>query len=256
MPILAIAPKSDEEPSPLNARSFALLLLVPFGLAACGSHAPFVTTTGTLPSNAVMTVRVLRGQVSAYKPAVGDPPDRFTVSATALGPQLPAAPTIRRQGNGLLVDARAPLRNLLVRVPQNVNLNVDSQSGDVDATEISGNVDVHAGQGNVKVMIAGYAQASTQRGQISITMGSTSWPGVLTYRNQNGDVEVWVTETAKFHIHMHTDDGMLFTDFPLRGSAKGKGETIDGLVNGGANRGIDIEVKRGDIRLLSLHPEA
>ena len=105
-------------------------------------------------------------------------------------------------------------------------------------------------------MIAGYAQASVTKGQISVTMGSTTWPGVLTFRNQDGDVEVWVTETAKFRVHLHTGDGMLFTDFPLHGTSSGTGETIDGVVNGGAARAIDIDVKRGNIRLLSLHPEA
>ncbi|MHB8147067.1 MAG: DUF4097 family beta strand repeat-containing protein [Vulcanimicrobiaceae bacterium] len=236
-------------------RSIGLLLLTALGLASCGSHTPYITTTGTLPANAIMTVEVAHAEINAYKPAAGDPADRFTVSATALGPNSPAPPTIRRTGNGIVVDARAPLRNLLVRVPTNVNLNVDSRRGDVDITEISGNADVHAGTGSVDIMIAGYAQASVTSGQIAVTMGSTSWPGVLEFRNGNGDVEVWVTQTAKFRVHLHTDDGTLFTDFPLRGTASGKSETIDGVVNGGADRAIDIEVERGDIRLLSLHPE-
>ena len=240
----------------LNQRSIVLLLLAATGLASCGSHTPYVTTTGTLPPNAIMTVRAVQAGINAYKPAVGQPDDLFTVSATALGGVPPEAPTIRHAGNGIVVDARAPLRNLLLRVPANVNLNVDSQRGDVDVTEISGNVDVHAGVGSVDVMIAGYAQASVAKGQISVTMGSTTWPGVLTFRNRDGDVEVWVTETAKFRVHMHTGDGMLFTDFPLHGTSSGTGETIDGVVNGGAARAIDIDVKRGNIRLLSLHPEA
>ena len=237
-------------------RPLVLLLLVLPALVSCGSHTPYITTTGTLPPNAIMTVEAVHAEINAYKPAQGEPADQFTVSATALGPNLPPPPTIRHAGNGIVVNAGAPLRNLLVRVPKNVNLNVDSQRGDVDITEISGNADVHAGVGSIDIMIAGYAQASVKSGEVAVTMGSTSWPGVLEFRNGNGDIEVWVTETAKFRVHLHTDDGMLFTDFPLRGSSSGTSETINGVVNGGAARAIDIRVKRGDIRLLSLHPEA
>jgi hypothetical protein len=49
---------------------------------------------------------------------------------------------------------------------------------------------------------------------------------------------------------------MLFTDFNLRGTSQGRSETIDGDVNGGGTRSIDIETQAGAIRLLKLHPQA
>ena len=201
-----------------------------------------------------MTVRVTHANVDIFKPAFGDPADRYTVSATA--PDLPAAPSVVRRGNGLLVDAPSEIASLLVRVPTDVTLDVNSEFGDVNVTDISGNANIHAGSGSVQVMLGGWTQASVRRGSISATMGSTTWPGVLKFSDARGDIIIWLTETAKFHVHMHTDRGILFSDFGLRGTSQGESETIDADVNGGGPRGLDIEVKQGNIRLMRLHPEA
>jgi DUF4097 and DUF4098 domain-containing protein YvlB len=143
-----------------------------------------------------------------------------------------------------------------VRVPQGVDLVVHSQSGNVNVTDISGNVDVTATNGNVKIMITGHAQATTQTGNIDLTMGATSWPGTLRSSSRNGDVTVYVPETASFHVRMHTDDGTLFTDFGLTGTSTGSNETIDAAVNGGGTSGLDLESTRGTVRLLRLTPQA
>jgi DUF4097 and DUF4098 domain-containing protein YvlB len=105
-------------------------------------------------------------------------------------------------------------------------------------------------------MVTGQAQASTTNGSIDATMGATSWPGTLHFSAQNGDVTVYVPQTAAFHAHLHTDDGTLFTDFDLRGTSQGNSETIDAPVNNGSSFGLDLESKRGTVRLLRLTPQA
>ena len=204
-----------------------------------------------------MTVLVSKADLNAYKPAVGDPSDRFTVSASVQSNHAqPPAPVIRRAGNGITISAPDALGQLLVRVPDRVNLIVDSKNGAVNVTDVSGNVDVNATKGDVRIMVAGYAQASTEDGHLSVTSGATEWPGTLKYYNGNGDTEIYIPAIAKFHVRMHTDDGTLFTDFGLRGTSQGTSETIDGTVNGGGSQNVDIEAKRGTIRLLRLAPQA
>ncbi len=202
-----------------------------------------------------MTVMVSNADVNAYKPAAGEPSDRFTVAATAPSSE-PPAPKIRRAGNGIVITAPDPLAQLLIRVPDRVNLVVDSKSGAVNVTDVTGNVDVSAGKGDVRVMVPGYAQASTQNGHLAVTFGATNWPGTLKFYNGNGDIEVYIPEIAKFHVRMHTDNGTLFSDFGLKGTSEGTAETIDGPVNGGGVQGVDIEAKHGTIRLLRLAPQA
>jgi hypothetical protein len=203
-----------------------------------------------------MTINVTDATLSAYQPAAGEARNRFTISATAQTKSPPAPPKIRPAGKGIEVDASQPLQSLLVRVPDGVDLVVDSKQGDVNVTDVKGTAHIAAAGGNVRVFMRdGYAEAATQRGNVSVAMGATSWPGTLHFSAQNGDVEISVEETAAFHVHLHTDSGTLFTDFNLRGTSSGSSETIDGAVNGG-NRRIDVEVTRGSIRLLRLHAQS
>jgi hypothetical protein len=240
-------------------KRYAPLLLLAFvACSGSGNLAPYATSIGNLKPGSVMVVNVASGVLNAFKPAQGDPEDRFTIAATAAtgASPMPAAPRIRPNGNGIVVDATAPLANLLVRVPQGVDLVVNSRSGNVNVTDISGNVQVHAGTGDVKIMVAGRAQATTEKGSIDATMGPNAWPGTLQFSSGDGDVTVYVLETAAFHARLHTDDGTLFTDFDLRGTSQGNNETIDAPVNGGGAFGVDIETKHGTARLLRLAPQA
>jgi hypothetical protein len=237
-------------------KRIAFFLLV--AVVACEAQPfPYATTVGVLRPGSTMTVHVRDAVINAFKPEQGDPSDRFTIVPSALAKSSPPpAPRIRPSGAGIVVDAPERLANLLVRVPSGVNLVVQSVRGNVNVTDISGNVDVSASQGDVKVMVSSYAQANTRSGEIEVTMGATHWPGTLHFSAQSGDVTVYVPETAKFHARLHTDDGTLFTDFDLRGTSHGNNETIDAPVNGGSGFGVDLESKRGTVRLLRLTPQA
>lgn len=231
------------------------LLLLPL-LAACSTQAPYVTTVGLLKPGATLAVRVADATVNAYQPKSGQRRSIFTIEATALPKATPPpAPRLRKAPLGVIVSAPAPLASLLVRVPDRVNLLVDSQSGDVNVTDIAGNARVIAQRGNVRLMLPGYAQAAVGQGNLSVTMGASQWPGTLRFSVQRGDVEIRVNATAGFHVRLHALNGTLFTDFPLRGTSQGTSETIEGDVNGGGPQSIRVETGTGAIRLLKLQPQ-
>lgn len=216
---------------------------------------PYATTIGLLQPGSTMTVHLAGGTLNAYHPASGEPRNRFTIAATARkGASPPAAPQLRGHGGGVMVAA-GNLGELLVRVPDGVSLDVDVRDGDVHVTDITGNARIAAGKGNVDVMLPGYTQAQTGSGYVSVRMGATDWPGTLRFRSGRGDVEVWIRDSASFHAHLHTDNGVIFTDFSLRGTSRGRSETIDGDVNGGGPHGVDLETSAGAIRLMQLHPQ-
>jgi hypothetical protein len=235
-------------------RSIVVVWLL--ALAACSAPAPYATTVGILKPGDTMTIRVSKATVNAFQPATGEARNRFTVAATALAKTTPAAPKMRPERNGVRVESDDPLGTLLVRVPDGVDVDIDSHDGDVHVTNIQGNARVRALSGNVQIILPGYAQATVGTGRLSVTMGALAWPGTLHFSTGNGDVELWVNENAKFHVRMHTGNGTLFSDFDLRGSSAGTAETIDTDVNGGGTQGIDIETAAGAIRLLKLHPES
>jgi Putative adhesin len=232
------------------------LAIVLFALTACSSASPFSTTIGVLKPGDRMSVHVAQGTVNVFQPETGEPRDRFTVSAVALAKTAPAGPQMRPDKSGARVEVTQPLDSLLVRIPDGVDLDLDSGGGDVHVTNIQGNARVHAAHGNVQIILPGYVEARVGTGRLSVTMGAMQWPGTLHFSTESGDIEVWVNENAKFHVRMHTDNGTLFSDFDLRGSSAGTAETIDTDVNGGGPQSIDIESKAGAIRLLKLHPEA
>ncbi len=219
--------KAAEQRSAPVVKGCPLLLLL--ALWGCASASPYVTTVGALKPGTTMTVLVDRATVNAYQPAAGQPRSVFTISATAQskGPQ-PAAPRLHPGPNGIVVSAPPVLASLLVRVPDGVQLVVDSHNGDVNVTDITGNARITADRGNVTVMLPGYAQAAVGEGNIAVTMGATDWPGTLHFCSGHGDVELWINPKAAFSVHLHTDNGTLFTDFGLRGTSQGGSETIDG----------------------------
>jgi hypothetical protein len=217
---------------------------------------PYVTTVGVLEPGKVLTVRVDQGTLSAYQPAANQRRDLFTISATASGKgALPPAPQIRAVAGGVTVRTHGNLGSLLVRVPDGVNFIVQSRSGDVNVTDISANVNVMAAHGNVDVKVPGYAQAAVGDGNLSVMIGALNWPGTLRFSTRRGDIEVWISTKAAFGVHLHTDNGQLFSDFGLQGTANGHAETIDGEVNGGSAQRVDVETSAGGIRLLRLSPQ-
>ena len=232
-----------------------LLLLLPALLTACSTPAPYATTVGILKPGKTMTVRVENATVNVYQPASGQRRDSFTIEATAPRGSPPPAPRVRAVAGGVAVSAKGRLATLLVRVPDGTSLSVESERGDVNVTDISGNARVTAGSGNVRIMLPGYAQAAVGNGTVAVTMGATQWPGTLRFSSGGGDVEVRISAKASFNAHLHTDSGTLYTDFGLRGTSNGSAETIDGSVNGGGGHGIDIRTSSGAVRLLKLQPQ-
>jgi hypothetical protein len=242
----------------VNRCLLLLAALVPAALAAagCSSLSPYVTTVGVLKPPATLTVRVGNAPVSVFAPAAAQHRDLFTISATAIPKGTPPPPPrMMPAARGVVLDAPNRLAALLVRVPDGVNVAIESRNGDVNVTDITGNARVAAAAGNVTVMLPGYAQAAVGRGNLSITMGATRWPGTLHFSSQRGDIALWISGKAACTVHLHTDDGTLFTDFGLLGVSSGRAETIDGNVNGGGASHIDVEATSGAIRLLRLQPQ-
>ncbi len=233
------------------------VLLLPLGvLIGCHGASPYATTVGVLKPGATLTVHIGHATLNAYQPENGQRRELFTVAATAMAKGTPPpAPRLRVTRGGVLVDAPGALASLLVRVPDGANLDVRSDDGDVNVTDIRGNARVAAAHGNVTLMLPGYAEATVGQGNLTVTIGSLDWPGILHFSTSRGDVVLRIPAAASFGVHLHTDDGTLFTDFGLRGTSQGRSETIDGTVNGDASRRVDVEAGSGAIRLLRLQPQ-
>lgn len=234
-----------------------LLLLSFLALTGCGSSlTAYATSTGTLPAGSTFAVTSAGSQIDVYKPAVGQTPSTYTVIESAVPGSYPATRDLTIAPRSAKLDVAPFYNQVLVRVPDRVALSIHATKGTINVTDISGPSVVSTGDGEVKIMVPGYAQASSGSGNVTVFMGATQWPGTLHFATTKGDAEVWINATAQFHIRMHTARGTIFTDFPVTGTSNGESETIDSIVGGGhPKQSIDIEVADGGIRLLQLKPQ-
>ena len=227
------------------------LLLPLFLLAACAAPPPNFKQTGVFPPGATIVARNISGNIEGYAPERGQPADMYTVAA--YGP--PGSITLNKAP--LLVTAKAniPGVNFLVRGPKGGSMDLSTGVGNIHVGDFEGIVNAHTGRGDISMLIPMYGSASIGTGNMSVIFASTDWPGTLHFTIGNGNVELYVNEHAQAHVRLHTDNGSLFTDFPLRGTSHGNNETIDGVINGGGPRSIDVWVHNGLIRLLQLKPQ-
>ena len=220
---------------------------------ACAAQAPTIRRDGVFPPGAAIVVNNVQGDIDAFAPERGQPADRYTVAAYEPSSTLSVSIVQKH----LLIDARAvsPGVRFLVRGPAGATMNLNTDNGSIMVADFEGTVNAHVGEGNIKMLIPQYGNASIGTGNISVIFASTDWPGTLHFSAQRGNIELYVNENAKAHVRMHTDDGTVYSDFPLRGTSHGNNETIDAPINGGGPRSIDVEVAIGSIRLMQLKPQ-
>ncbi len=226
-----------------------LLLFV--SLCACSSPSPSVTRTGSLATGGTITVSAVAGNIDAYPPAVGEARDQWMVETRVS--QGIAAPRMALTPGSVQVAGHA---DYLIRVPKNVSFDARTTRGSINISDVDAPVNAESDDGTIHIQIPGYANARTNRGNISATFSDLNWPGTLHFSSANGDIEVWVPAVVNAHVHLHTGRGTIFSDFGIRGSARGTAETIDAQIgNATQKHGIDIEIKSGSIRLLRLIPQ-
>lgn len=235
----------------MTCTRIGLLLLVVAG--GCASPAPGVEQTGTLQAGGVINVLNRRGNVSLYAPARGQPPSAFTLDASGAEVQRDVA--VRRSGNRIAIATRGLGSDLLIRGPKATVVNVTAASGTINAADFEGVVNATTGRGDIKMLLPQYGNANAGTGNVSVIFASTTWPGTLHFSAARGDVELYVNQTAAARIHLRALNGTIFTDFPLKGRAHGASEEIEGAINGGAKRAIDVLARDGSIRLLQLKPQ-
>jgi hypothetical protein len=230
------------------------LLLSLFLITACAGSPPVIKKTGVLPAGATIVIHNAQGDIDAYAPERSQPADEYTIAAYASSNSL--APDVKTQGLLIRADAASPGVRFLVRGPKGGAMDLSTQKGNINVADFEGIVNAHTGNGDIKMLIPMYGNASIGTGNMSVIYASTDWPGTLHFSTVNGNVELYVNQNAKAKVRLHTDDGNIFSDFPgLRGTSQGNNETIQSFINGGGPRSIDVEVKTGSIRLMQLKPQ-
>lgn len=161
-----------------------------------------------------------------------------------------------------------------VRVPRSgVQIErVSTASGDVNATDLSGRVNLSTASGDVTLQgVSGEIEASTASGRVRVTNAS----GAVRASSASGDVEVEIarlegTRDLRFssasgnvrvrlpgdldaRVHLSTASGSIETDFPIevKRHEHGGGSSARGQLGGGS-RSVRISTASGDVSLKTL----
>lgn len=140
-----------------------------------------------------------------------------------------------------------------VRVPAGVRFIGRTANGNVSAKSLGSNVEAYTVNGNVKVSTAGYAQARTVNGSISVACGRADWNEALEFNTVNGSIELSLPETAQTEIQARTVNGAISTELPLFVRGELSTRRLSGAIGGNgesrSGRQLKMETVNGSIHV-------
>jgi hypothetical protein len=135
-----------------------------------------------------------------------------------------------------------------VRIPRGVTFAPRTVNGDVEATDLEGDVDARTVNGSVQVSTSGHAQAQTVNGSIRARAGRADWTGDAEFKTVNGSITVTLPSSTAADVRAETVNGEIETDFPLTVTGRFSRRRLSGTIGGGG-RALELETVNGSIHL-------
>jgi hypothetical protein len=137
-----------------------------------------------------------------------------------------------------------------IEVPTGCSFFGGTIAGSVEAAGLAGYVHARTLAGDIDISTSGIADAATNLGRITASIGRVGWDRDLAFRTLAGDVTLRVPPGTHADVRGSTIGGSISTDFPLSITQVGGWRILQGrLGNGG--RSLTITTGSGDIALLS-----
>jgi hypothetical protein len=183
--------------------------------------------------------------------------EREEVSEKAKGMQRIAALrtglVVEEENNVMEVNVSAydSTVDLTIQVPFKTSLKLSSyDNGDIIVENVTGEIEVSNHEGNVTLKkISGSAVANSHDGEITVAFGQIDPGKPMSFTSFDGDIDVTFPASLKANVKMKTQEGEIYSDFPIDIKADqqkvqddrkkgGKyrisfGEFIFGTINGG-----------------------
>jgi putative adhesin len=157
--------------------------------------------------------------------------------------------------NASVLDGQPGSVDFNVTVPQGADLQLLTNSGDINVTGVTGKMTLTTESGSINAsndVISGSSSITTTSGDIKFD-GTIATTGTYQFQTNNGNVDLTVPSTPPFSVNATTSSGSITSDFStLQPSTDGSGSSANGIVGGGSSQPgakLTINVVNGDISL-------
>jgi putative adhesin len=152
------------------------------------------------------------------------------------------------EGGHMNVRDNDVIVDFTVRVPEGVRFAGNTVNGEVEAANLSGDVEANTVNGNIRISTAGYAEAQTVNGSIVASLGRSTWSDGLDFRTVNGGITLDLPAGLSTEVRATTVNGDIQTDFPLMVTGRLGPRSLRGTIGSGGRR-LALETVNGSIRL-------
>ena len=172
------------------------------------------------------------------------------VTICAVYPNVDGEPNTCTPGHGGHMSTRDNDTNVefVVRVPAGVRFTGRTVNGEVEAHDLSADVEASTVNGSINITTNGLARAHTVNGSITAVMGRADWSDELEFKTVNGGIDLTFPASLSAEFEAKTLNGQISTDFPLsvQGtfSRRHKAGTI-----GGGGRDLRLETVNGSVQI-------
>lgn len=133
-----------------------------------------------------------------------------------------------------------------VRVPAGVRFRGKTVNGDVDALNLTADVDASTVNGSINVSTAGLASAKTVNGSITAVMGRADWADGLEFKTVNGAIDLSLPAGLSAEVEAETLNGDIQTDFPLTVTGRFSKRRLTGTIGSGG-RELRLKTVNGSV---------
>ncbi len=131
----------------------------------------------------------------------------------------------------------------------------DTKGGDIRIDRVGGNLDARTSGGDIRVpRVGGGVRAASAGGEIRVGLAACDGRGMVTIRNDGGDVTLAVPADCKAEVELvvtgaDDEDNNIRSDFPELSVSRRNGvQRAAGTLNGGGEK-IQVRTTSGTIRL-------
>ena len=135
-----------------------------------------------------------------------------------------------------------------VKVPRGVLLDAVDVNGDVRASGLTGDVELHTVNGDIDVTTSGTVEAETVNGSIDARIGRSDWSGGLKFETVNGSISLTAPADLSTDIAASTVNGSVDSDFPITVRGRMERRSLRGTIGSGG-RSLELTTVNGGISL-------